>query len=492
MGELTEFGFERDNRTDIISKLGVKFRNKFGNDILLTDDSVAGLLLAIMAEGRLEVEKLAEDVYYSRTLNGAEGVYLDDALSYYNFPRLGKIAGSGGVQINYTASTTASSQEVNDTYTFAANNGVSYSPTDSLILSQAVVGFYLDASTLPVGSYELSITNTETLEVVTESFSISSATTVEYESFADDVVNFWITNTSDNAASINRVGTEVYVGYNSVQSFTGITEPTFFRTQPRIGELWSEVEVTANEVGFNPLEVGGITGMNPTFTGFLDAVNVIDFYEGADNETDAEYRARFEATRGSFPAATREGLLDALREIEGVEDVVIYDNPSLVDTTEADALTFNSVVKGGSNADIAQVIYENKPVNTLTSGTVTIPVDTSDNDVESISFTKAAVYEADFRITYRLGNNTPLSSTERQAVTDNINALLSDVSIGDTVYNTQIVSSVLSALKANRLISVTVEVKRSIEPEASYGVQDITPLYFEYVEVNDLIFNRVI
>lgn len=492
MGKLTEFGFERDNRTDIIGKLSAKFRNKFGNDILLTDDSVAGLLLAVMAEGRLEVEKLAEDVYYSRTLNGAEGVYLDDALSYYNFPRRGKIAGSGDVHINYTASTTASSQEVDSNYVFSAENGVNYSPTDSTILSQVVSGFYLDASTLPLGNYQFSITNTVTLEVVTETFSISTASTAEYESFCTDLVNFWLDNTSDNTGSVYRSGTELYVGYNSNQSFTGVTEPTFFRSQPGVGELWSQIFIEASEKGFNELEAGGITGMTPSFTGFLDVVNVIDFYPGAENETDAEYRARFVESRGSFPSATREGMLDALREITGVEDVVIYDNPSLTDITEADALTFNTVVRGGSNQDIAKTIYQNKPVNTLTSGTITIPVDTSDNDVESISFSKASVYGADIRITYKLGNTTPLSSTERQAVQDNINALMLDVNIGDTVYNTQIVSSILSALKTNRLISVTVEVKRSIEPDESYGVDDIEPLYFEYVEVDDLVFNRII
>lgn len=492
MGELTAFGFERDNRTDIISKLSVKFRNKFGNDILLTDDSVAGMLLAIMAEGRLEVEKLAEDVYYSRTLNGAEGVYLDDALSFYNFPRLGKIAGSGDVQVNYDAATTASSAEIDDTYSFSADNGVTYVPTSTVVLSQSVVGFYVDASTLPVGSYEFNITNTETLEVVTESFSISSATTPDYEAFCDDIVGFFLANTTDNANSVYRLGTEVYIGYNNVQSFTGISESTFFRTVPKIGELWSEVSVEATEKGFNELEAGGISDITPTFTGYIASTNVIDFYAGAENETDTEYRARFVRTRGSFPAATREGLLDELRLLDGVEDVVIYDNPSLIDTTEADALTFNTVVKGGSNQSIAKTIYDNKPVNSLTSGTVSIPVDTSDNDVESISFSKASAYPADMRITYRLGNTTPLSASERQAVTDNINNLLNEVNIGDTIYNTQIVSAVLSALKANRLISVTVEIKRSIEPEESYGVDDIRPLYFEYVEVGELEFNRII
>lgn len=492
MAELTEFGFERDNRTDIISKLSVKFRNKFGNDILLTDDSVAGMLLAIMAEGRLEVEKLAEDVYYSRTLNGAEGVYLDDALSFYNFPRLGKIASSGNAQVNYSASTTGSSTQIDDTFTFAAENGLSYVPTSTVILSQNVIGFYLDASTLPVGSYEFNITNTETLEVITESFSISAATTVEYEAFCDELVTFWLTNTTDNTNSIYRTGTELYVGYNQLQSFTGITESTFFRSVPRVGELWSDIPVEATEVGFNELEAGGITGLTPTFTGYLDATNAIDFFPGADNETDTEYRSRFEASRGSFPSSTREGMLDAIRAVDSVEDVIIYDNPSLLDTTEADALTFNTVVKGGNNLEIAQTIYDNKPVNTLTSGIVTIPIDTSDGDTESISFSKASAYLADIKITYRLGNTTPLSATEQQAVSDNIDALLSDVSIGDIIYNTQIVSSVLSALKANRLISVTVEVKRSIEPDASYGVDDIEPLYFEYVEVNNLTFNRII
>lgn len=492
MAKLTSFGFERDNRTDIINKLSLKFKEKFGNDFLLTDDSLGGILLAIMAEGRLESEKLAEDVYYSRTFNGAEGIYLDDALSYYNFKRRGKIAGSGDVQINYTNSTTASSQTVDSTYTVATENGVTYSPDDSVILSQQVVGFYVDASTLSVGSYELSITNTETLEVVTESFSISTATTIEYENFAQSVIDFFLDNTSNNASFITRIGTEAYIGYNATQSFVAITEPTFFRTVPRIGELWSNVPVTANEVGFNELEQGGVTGLSPFFTGYLDATNTVDFYAGAENETDAEYRSRFEASRGEFPTGTRESLLDDLRELDGVSTVRIYDNPSLTDISEASAFTFNTVVQGGSNAEIAQTIYDGKPVNTLTSGTITIPVDTSDGDVEAISFTKASSYPADIKITYRLGNSTPLSSIEQNLVRESIETLFSDLLLGDVVYNTQLVSAVLSPLKANRLTSIVVETKRDIESDGSYGEDDINPLYYEFVELNNTIFNRII
>lgn len=492
MARLTEYGFERDNRTDIINKLSIKFKEKFGNDILLTDDSVAGQLLAIMAEGRLEAEKLAEDVYYTRTFNGAEGIYLDDALSYYNFPRRGRVAGSGDVQINYTASTTASNQTVDGTYTIAADNGITYSPNQSVILSQQVVGFYVDASTLGAGSYEFSITNTETLEVITESFSISAATTVEYENFAQNIVDFWLDNTSNNSTFISRVGTEVYVGYDSTQTFSGVTEATFFRSVPRIGQLWSIVPVTANTAGFNELEQGGVSSLSPAFTGFLDITNVVEFFAGAENESDAEYRARFEATRGDFPKGTREALLDDLLELDGVDVVRIYDNPSLTDISEASALTFNTVVKGGSNTEIAQTIYQGKPVNTRTSGTITIPVDTSDNDVEAISFTKASAYVADVRLTYKLGNNTPLSALEQFAVQASIESLFSEVLLGDTIYNTQMISAVLSPLKANRLISVTVEVKRDIEPDESYGADDINPLFYEYVELNNIIFNRVI
>jgi uncharacterized phage protein gp47/JayE len=218
----------------------------------------------------------------------------------------------------------------------------------------------------------------------------------------------------------------------------------------------------------------------------------LDFYAGAENETDAEYRARFEESRGTFPSETREGLLDEIRKLSGVEAVRIYDNPSLTDTAQADSLTFNTVVRGGSNQEIAQTIYDNKPINTLTSGTVTIPVDTSDGDVEPISFSKASSYAADIRISYRLSNNTPLSSLERESVTSGINELLNELLIGDIVYNTQIVSSILSSLKANRFTSITVEVKRDIEPVESFGVDDINPLFSEYVELNDLIFNRIV
>src|SRR5690554_6563543 len=127
MAQITEFGFERDNRTDITAKFNNSFRNKFGANLLLTDDSIAGLLRSLVVERSLEYEKLLEDVYYSRTLNGAVGIALDDAASYFGFSRRGPQPSSRLAHIEFVDNGTNLGTDIAAGSTFSASNGVTYS-----------------------------------------------------------------------------------------------------------------------------------------------------------------------------------------------------------------------------------------------------------------------------------------------------------------------------------------------------------------------------
>ena len=490
MAELTAYGLERDNRTQIINKLSSLFRDYFGNDLLLTNDSIAGMFVSLLAELKLEGEKLAEDIYYSRTLNGAEGIYLDDLLGRYGFTRRGKLPGSGAVQIHYDYVTTPSNRQFNQGDEVSAENSITYESDDNYVFVQNIVGQRLDASGITPGTYNVSIRNTSTEEVVVQQVTLTGPSVSERQQFVQDLASVWLTNTTDNINFVQVIDQILYVGYNSALSFVSITEPTYFEMSPKVGELWTQVEVTAQTEGYYELPQGGVTGISPTFTGFIEATNVDEFYPGAENESDAEYRARFVATRGTFPSSTREGMLDEIRDLDGVESVRIYDNPTLTDMVSAPALTFNTVVRGGSNQDIAQTIYDNKPINVNTSGSTSISINTSDGDVEIINFTKAEPYLADVRLNYRLNSTSPLTAAERSLIENNIINLFEAVRMGDTIYNTQLISAVLSSLPANRLTTITVEVKRSIEPEGSYSQSDIETLFSEYVTLNSLTFNR--
>lgn len=493
MAELTDYGFERDNRTDITTRINTSFRNKFGSNLLLTDDSIAGLLRAIIVERELEWEKLLEDVYYSRTLNGAEGIALDDAASYFGFTRQGPQPGSGIAHIEFVDNGTNLGTDIEVGSLFSASNGLSYEVSSGGPLNSNITGAIIDVNSLSTGNYRFFITNQSTGSTVSDVITLSGKDETAIETFALSLVSFVISNTQGNESSVFQFEGVVYIGYGSSDEFIGLSQPIYFESTdlPSGFTFWSGYDVTATEDGYNVLEAGGITSYNSTFNGYVSATNTVDFDPGSENETDAEFRLRIQTEELRTPAGTRDAIASAISEVDNVVSYRLYDNPTPVDITEADALSFNVVVRGGTNSDIAQTIYDNKPVSTQTSGDTVIPIETTDGQTENIFFTQAKEVGYDLRITYVANNTTPLDSLEIADVEETVTGLLDSQLIGLGVTNAQLASAVLVALDAGRLLSVKAEIKLSTEPDDSYTEGDITLSYDEYAVISSFTYQRI-
>lgn len=492
MAELTTYGFERENRTDITSRLNTAFRNKFGANLLLTDDSIAGMIRSIFAERELEFEKLLEDVYYARTLNGAEGVALDDAASYYGFTREGPTASSGVAHIQFVDNGTNLGTSVTTDDTFSASNGLTYQVSSGGTLNSNITGAVIDVNTLSIGDYRFFMTSTITGEVVETTISLPDLSSVSIDSFAISLVSFVTTNTEGNDSVVFQQDGIVYIGYLSSDTFAGLAQPLYFESidLPSGFTYWAGYDVEATETGYNPLEVGEITSFSNPFSGYNSATNTTEFNSGSENETDAEFRLRIQTQELSTPAGTRDAIATAVSEVDGVVSYRVYDNPTLTDRAEADALSFNVVVRGGINSDIAKAIYDNKPINTQTSGTTVVAVDTANGEQENIFFTEAEEASYDLRITYMVNNTTPLSSTEQASIEEAVEALLDSQMIGDGVTNTQLVSAILVSLSTGRLLDVGVELKRTSDPESSFSKSGISLDYDEYASVSSFTYER--
>lgn len=492
MAQLTEFGFERDNRTDVTTRLNNSFRNKFGANLLLTDDSIAGLLRSVIAERSLEFEKLLEDVYYSRTLNGAEGIALDDAASYFGFIRRGPQPSSGVAHIEFVDNGTNLGTNVVTTNTFAASNGLTYAVQSGGTLNTNITGAVIDVNQLSPGDYEFFITNTVNGGVSSDTFTLAGTDDPSIQAFALEIVSFVLNNTEGNIASVFEDAGIAYIGYASSEEFIGLTQPIYFESAdlPTGFTYHSGYNVEATVAGFNTLEVDGITSFSNEFGGYVSATNTTDFNPGSENETDAEFRLRLQTAQLRTPAGTRDSLAEALDAVENVISYRIYDNPTPLDRPEADALTFNAVVRGGTSSDIANAIYDNKPLNVGTSGTRLFTVSTADGQTEDIFYSEAEESQYDLQITYVVNNTTPLSSRETSDIEDSITGLVSSQPIGLGVSNSQLSSAVLVALPAGRLLSVRVDVKRPSEGSSAFSQRDLELDFDQYATINSYTYVR--
>lgn len=492
MAELTDFGFERDNRTDITTRLNNSFRNKFGANLLLTDDSIAGLLRAIMVERELEWEKLLEDVYYSRTLNGAEGIALDDAASYFGFVRQGPQPSSGIAHIEFVDNGSNLGTNIAVGSTFSASNGLTYEVSTGGQLNSNITGAIIDVNLLTVGDYEFFMTNTLDGTTVNTTITLAGTDAPSIEAFALSLVSFVVNNTEGNVSSVFQSEGIAYIGYASSEEFIGLSQPIYFESTdlPTGFTFWSGYDVVATDSGFNPLPADGISNYSVSFPGYTSATNTVDFNPGSENETDAEFRLRIQTEELRTPEGTRDSIANAISEVDNVVSYRLYDNPTPVDRPEADGLTFNVVVRGGTNSDVAQAIYDNKPLNVQTSGDTVIPVATADGQTENIFFTRAKESQYDLKITYVANNTTPLNSLEIADIEDSVTGLLDSQPIGLGVSNSQLVSAVLVALPAGRLLSVRVDLKRPSEGSEAFLQGDIDLSFDQYATISTFTYER--
>jgi len=480
MAEITRYGFERETYEEVLETIKNMFRQDMGVEAQLGDDNPLGQIAAILAKLQNDNNRVAEAIWSSQRLDGAEGIYLDDIFSKNGVYRRGKQPGTGIVYIEMDEDA-PNNTILPDTTQFTSSNGKVYQADDDFLLTTTVVAYKLSISEITDTSY--SVVLLSTIDGATQNFVFTNdGTDASKRLMLDAISSMFLTYTDGNIDRVFVDTTEdtLYVGFYVVsKQLIGLSEQTEFQITPVIGHKWAAVGVTSLTDGFYPLASGGIDAMTPTFTGFVDATNVLPFYSGSEVETDAEYRNRYFSEIQAIGASTRDGVVSNVFRVGGVEKVTIYDNPTAVNRDDADALSFHVVVLGGSTAEISQAIYASKPINTQTSGSTSYTVNTLDGGTETIRHSKAVQVNVDVRIDYRTTDRVPLSNLERSAMVAGLQDFFDEIRIGEMLYNTQLVFVALNTATRNRIVAVNVYTKRSSDADSLFITADQTPDFTE-------------
>lgn len=149
-------------------------------------------------------------------------------------------------------------------------------------------------------------------------------------------------------------------------------------------------------VAFESSEYGPIAG--PAFTlteiesavsGWKGAKNLEDADAGRNIETDADFRIRREELLRITGAGTVEAIRSAVRAVDDVLEVFVFENTGLtVDINGLPGKSFEVVVSGGADADIAQTIWETKPAGIETFGSESEIITDSQGFTHTIEFSR--------------------------------------------------------------------------------------------------------
>ena len=418
---ITPQGFVIKDLQTIKSELETDYKASFGNDLDVSEDSVAGQFIGNQAKKISSLWELAQAIYESFNPDRAEDVSLDGVSALVGIERL---------------------------------------PATS---STAVVALYGNiGTTIPAGHL---IRQDET----NEDFSLDDAVTIGLSSVID--IDFSVANVLNNQLyTITINGT----GYNytsdgtatDLEIIAGLKASIDLGGEPVIvvdnldgtGRIYSDDGITPfsisadvnlqidtqaspgnyTAVNTGPISVPAntlITIVNP-ISGLGSINNLAAGLAGRIAETDEKLRNRRRELLTGLGAATDEAIRQAvLQQVDGVTACLVISNR--LDVADGDGRpphSFETVVSGGDEDDIAQIIWENMPAGIYPEGNIIKTIVDSTGTSQTVRFSRPTNVYIWVDLDYSLNTEENFPTNGEDLIKDNIvEWALQNINIGDDV-----------------------------------------------------------
>lgn len=372
MAGISDQGLTIKRMTEILSDLRAEATSLFqdmvvpGDTVDTSNSSALGRLVALVSPSLADLWEVAEADYQAFDPNSATGIALDNLVALGGITRKEQsystaqviLSGDNGILI--AAGLTIGSSVDNSQWTVLSP--VALSP--SLAAGISVTPLVVSDSTL----YSITYTSITTSNTINYTSGVG-ATTASILSGINSVIvashPSLVSSTTGTTLQISRVDE-----FSSV-TFSVTTNLNIVKVQ-KLGEVQSVL------VGNITAEADTLTVILTAQLGWDTSTNPQAASPGTSRETDEELRLRFRETKFDRASNILEALYSALINLDGVEEVRIYENDTdVVDVFGVPAHSFMPIVLGGVSIDIANAIWENKPMGIRSYGdTVVVIFDT--------------------------------------------------------------------------------------------------------------------
>lgn len=368
---VTGSGFVRKSfqaiRQDIVEKL----KAKFGDDFDVSPDTPNGLLIDVFAKQLDDCYQMGQDVYDVLTPAGSYGESLDKLLPFAGLTRKSPTKMHGRVML-YTDSTDAVTVPVG-TAVIRTRGNVRLKSVESITIGMNAVkdltlvcaadGSVSGSFSFSFGTYNVS----------------GSSVKVALDDLCRKMANV-------NGVSVARLDDDT-VRICSENEFSITSLPNWIDD----GRLGNDGEFVADDAGPETAAVGEVNALETQIEGITDVYNVNALVDGTDTETDAELRQRFIAyNRSAKEVATDQAIeVHILNTVEGATYAKVTSNRTMVESeTGIPPKSFEAVVKGGLDADVAKAIYETMSAGIQPHGSTEVIVTEDDGQEQLIRFSR--------------------------------------------------------------------------------------------------------
>lgn len=375
---ITEKGFVRKRLDTIIDEISLYLKNNIGIDPREAPQSLISVLVVSFADVISELWELHEQVYDSQYPSMAEGVNLDNALQFAGITRKSKerskyllaCTGVDGTTIPYNSIVKSTTQPVRQLRS-ASNQKISRENFCKIIIRPVNSG--IDASTkfsytitMPVDGGASHVTFSNTFTGYTSFESVFLALSADLQSKASSMNVSIAEEITDDVDDNGNYLKEIIITCNNISAEYSIElSPTIIVT-----EVVSNLSYETVEFGDINLPTGSITEIVTSIDGFNAVTNRASYTAGRLAETDQEIRADYARRISARGTNTIDSICAQLLEgVSGCVYAVGYEN--VTDVEDEDGRpphSFEIVVQGGNDTDVAAVIFPNKPAGIRTYG----------------------------------------------------------------------------------------------------------------------------
>lgn len=432
MAGVTSAGFVRKTFDEIVAGLQEQAKPIFqdlvqpGEEVDTSDLSTIGRLIGLIAPALDEVWQSQQQVYQAFDPNSATGIALDNIVQYLGITRRtgsatvlrASVWGQLGTVLPVGQVIRGSSPE-----RFVSTTSLTLNTND-------MIGF----SVTP-----LSITEGDTVEFtfIVEEGVYTLTHTVTAGQTVDDVLNAW--KAQFDALLFTRYEAWIESGkfyFQLREYFAYVSVPNI--TNATITDVKKRLSFNSEEDGDIPAPLNTVTTILTPVFGWTSVSNEVTAEAGSTNESDEELRERFRISKAVRANNLSEALYSQLMELQDVSYARVYENMTdLVDSKGLPPHSFMAIVKGGTDTDIGEVVWNNKPLGIASEGNTSVIVRDSQNLERTVKFSRATEVPIYVNITVKkVGNTFPTSGVEdiRQAVIDFIN---SNANFGEEIIYTR-------------------------------------------------------
>jgi uncharacterized phage protein gp47/JayE len=443
MAGLTKEGLLVKRLPEVLDSITESERINISSDINTQDNELLGQLNTIISSQVAELWSLLQAVNDNFNPLKAEGRNLDDMASIIGIVRKTATKSHTSTQL-FTGKA-----EVNIEPGIILQNPV----TKDRFITTDTVGITLKACRSGVVSVQYLLPNTDySVTVNGKSYTFTSDNNPTEDEILSGLIALIDADTEATWSATSQE-TELTIASDTTANIAidGLT-----RMLPALATCIGNVEAMA--AGSISAPIGTVTEIVTGAAGLESTTNPDPYFLGSAYEEDEEFRQRIVISQQTAGAATFESVEDAIRNVEEVTHVDLRENTGL--ETDADgvpAKSFEAIVVGATDEEVAQAILENKAVGITAHGSTVLAATDSQGKGHLIGFTRPSNVNIAFDVQYNLYDEEVFPIDGEDLIKSSIKSTIDNYDVGEDIIPTRMIGPIYSGVPGIDSLTITIQ-----------------------------------